>query len=268
MTADMTTTFELMRGSAPLLISMPHPGTFLPADIATRLTDAALRLPDTDWHLERLYDFAEELEASIIVATHSRYAIDLNRPSDDTSLYPGQDTTGLCPVDTFHREPLYRKGQQPDAAEIRRRIDKYWEPYHAALRNELDRLRGRHGRVVVWDAHSICSVLPRFFEGRLPDLNLGSAAGTACDISLAQLVLQIARSYPHYSAVLDGRFKGGYITRRYGRPAESVHAIQLELAQLTYMSEDYPYSFDESRAAGLRPVLMQMLREVLRWVRT
>jgi len=268
MTADTTKTFELRRGTAPLLISMPHPGTFLPSHIAALLTDAALRLPDTDWHLKRLYDFIDGLEASVIIATHSRYAIDLNRPPDDTSLYPGQDATGLCPLDTFHREPLYREGQQPNAAEIRRRIDKYWEPYHAALSSELDRLRARHRRVVLWDAHSICSVLPRFFDGQLPDLNFGSAAGTACDQSLAQQVLQIARSHPRYSAVLDGRFKGGYITRRYGRPAEGVHAIQLELAQLTYMSEEYPYSFDQSRAAALRPVLTEMLGGALRWVQS
>ena len=268
MTVDITKTFELRRGTAPLLISMPHPGTFLPPDIATRLTDAALRLPDTDWHIERLYDFIDGLGASVIIATHSRYAIDLNRPRDDTSLYPGQDTTGLCPMDTFHREPLYREGQQRDTAEVQRRTDKYWEPYHAALRSELDRLRGRHGSVVLWDAHSICSVVPRFFEGRLPDLNLGSAGATACDESLAQLVLQIARSHPRYSTVLDGRFKGGYVTRRYGQPAEGVHAIQLELAQLTYMSEEYPYYFDESRATALRPVLTQMLEGALRWVRS
>ncbi len=268
MTADMTKTFELRCGTAPLLISMPHPGTLLPPDIAARLTGAALRLPDTDWHLERLYDFTDALGASVIVATHCRYAIDLNRPPDDTSLYPGQDTTGLCPLDTFHRQALYREGQQPDAAEIRRRIDQYWEPYHAALQSELNRLRERHGTVVLWDAHSICSVLPRFFEGRLPDLNLGSAGGTACDKSLAQLVLQIARSHPRYSAVLDGRFKGGYITRRYGRPAEGLHAIQLELAQVTYMQEEYPYAFDESRAAALRPMLTQMLRGGLRWAQS
>ena len=267
MTADMTKTFELRRGTTPLLISMPHVGTFLPPDISARLTDAALALPDTDWHLERLYDFIGGLGASVIVPTHSRYAIDLNRPRDDTNLYPGQDTTGLCPVDTFHREPLYREGQQPDAAEIRRRIDKHWAPYHAALYGEVDQLRERYGRIVLWDAHSICSVLPRFFEGRLPDLNLGSAGGAACDEGLAQLLLQIARSHSRYTAVLDGRFKGGYITRSYGRPSEGVHAIQLELAQLTYMQEEYPYSFDESRAAALRPVLTQMLSEVLRWAR-
>jgi N-formylglutamate deformylase len=259
----MTDTFRLARGTAPLLISMPHTGTFLPPDIATRLTGAALRLPDTDWHMERLYDFTGALGASLIAATHSRYVIDLNRPPDDASLYPGQDTTGLCPVDTFRREPLYLSGQQPDTAEIQRRIGQYWEPYHAALQGELGRLLQLHRRVILWDAHSICSVLPRFFDGRLPDLNFGSAGGTACDQRLAQRVLGIARSHPRYTSVLDGRFKGGYITRRYGRPHAGVHAIQLELAQVTYMSEECPYAFDESHAATLRPVLMELLEAVL-----
>ena len=259
----MTATFRLTRGTAPLLISMPHTGTFLPREIAARLTEAALRLPDTDWHMERLYDFAGTLGASVIAATHSRYAIDLNRPPDNASLYPGQDTTGLCPLDTFHREPLYLIGQQPNPAEIQRRVAQYWQPYHAALKAELDRLREQHGRTILWDAHSICSVLPRFFEGRLPDLNLGTADGTACDERVSRRILEIARSQPGYTAVLDGRFKGGYITRRYGRPHEAVHAIQLELAQLTYMSEEYPYSFDENRAAALRPVLIEMLNAVV-----
>jgi N-formylglutamate deformylase len=268
MTGAIGQTFELRQGTAPLLVSMPHTGTLLPPDIATRLTDAALRLPDTDWHLRRLYDFVDELGASLIVATHSRYAIDLNRPPDGADLYPGQDTTALCPVDTFDRQPLYREGQQPDAAEIQRRIVRYWKPYHAALQSELARLRERHARVVLWDAHSIRSVLPRFFAGRLPDLNLGSAGGAACDRSLAELLLRITQDHRRYTAVLDGRFKGGYITRRYGQPAEGVHAIQLELAQRTYMDEDYPYSFDERLATVLRPVLAELLERVLRWVPT
>jgi N-formylglutamate deformylase len=265
MTPDITSTFELRRGRAPLLISVPHAGTLVPSDIASRMTDAALRLPDTDWHLERLYDFIDTLGASVIIAKHSRYVIDLNRPRGDTNLYPGQDTTGLCPLDTFHRQRVYLEGKKPDAREIQRRIDNYWVPYHTALQSELDCLRERYATVVLWDAHSICSVVPRFFEGRLPDLNLGSAGGTACDESLAQVLLRIAHSHPRYNAVLDGRFKGGYITRHYGRPTQGIHAIQLELAQLTYMQEEYPYSFDDSRAAVLRPLLTQMLHAVLHW---
>jgi len=267
-TADTIKVFELRRGTAPLLVSMPHAGTFLPPDISARLTHAALKLPDTDWHLARLYDFVDQVGASVIIATHSRYAIDLNRPPDDASLYPGQDTTALCPLDTFDREPLYREGQQPDAAETRGRMELYWAPYHAALQVELDRLRGHGDRVVLWDAHSIRSVVPRFFQGRLPDLNLGSAGGSACDPSLAQRLLQIARDHPGTTAVLDGRFKGGYITRHYGRPHEGVHAVQLELAQLSYMQEEYPYSFDETRAEALRPLLRGMLGEALRWARS
>jgi N-formylglutamate deformylase len=265
MTMDIAALFELRRGGAPLLISMPHPGTIVPAQLAARMTDAALRLPDTDWHLERLYDFVDGLEASVILATHSRYVIDLNRPPDDASLYPGQDATGLCPLDTFDCRPIYRGGCEPDAGESERRLRTYWQPYHAALSSELQRLHARHRKVVLWDAHSIRSVVPRLFDGRLPDLNLGTAAGAACDEDLAQRLLRIARSDPRYSAVLDGRFRGGYITRHYGRPAEGIHAIQLELAQRAYMQEEYPCRFDDARAAELRPVLQRMLHAVLRW---
>lgn len=267
MTTHSRPTFELRPGTEPLLISMPHTGTFVPPELALRMTSAALRLPDTDWHLQRLYDFVDGLGASVIVATHSRYVIDLNRPRDDTNLYPGRDTTGLCPVDTFHRQPIYRAGQAPDAGEIQRRIDNYWVPYHIALQGEVDRLRERYGTVVLWDAHSICSVVPRLFEGRLADLNLGTAGGASCDDSVAQMLLQIAQSHTRYKGVLNGRFKGGYITRQYGRPAEGIHAIQLELAQLTYMQEEHPYSFDESAAAELRPALSQMLHALLRWTK-
>jgi N-formylglutamate deformylase len=257
--------FELRRGSAPLLVSMPHPGTFLPEDIADRMTPAALALPDTDWHLQRLYNFVEDLHATLIVATHSRYVIDLNRPPDDANLYPGQDTTRLCPVDTFAREPIYDAGRAPDPGETQRRIEHYWLPYHTALESELLRLREQHGNVVLWDAHSIRSVVPRLFQGRLPHLNLGTAGGASCDETLAQSLLQAAQSDGGYSAVLNGRFKGGYITRHYGRPGEGVNAVQLELAQLTYMQENHPYAFSESRAALLRPLLARLLQSVLRY---
>jgi N-formylglutamate deformylase len=266
MTAAATPLFKLRRGNAPLLVSMPHAGTFIPADIAQGMTDCALRLPDTDWHLERLYDFLGALGASAIAATHSRYVIDLNRPPDGTDLYPGQETTGLCPLDTFDRQALYRAGSEPDASEAQRRIARYWAPYHDVLEAEIARLRKRHAAVVLWDAHSIRSVVPRLFAGRLPDLNLGSAAGAACDADLAHTLLQIARRHDRYTAVLDGRFRGGHITRHYGRPAGGIHAVQLELAQITYMQEDFPYTFDESRAAELRPALKDMVQGVLDWL--
>jgi len=263
MTNPTVPRFKFRQGRVPLLVSMPHVGTHIPADIASGMTDAALKLPDTDWHLERLYDFLDELGASVLVATHSRYVIDLNRPSDNANLYPGQDTTGLCPIDTFHKEAVYQPGKLPDETEIRRRVDEYWTPYHAALSAELQRLRAEHGVAMLWDAHSICSIVPRFFEGRLPDFNIGTASGTSCDPRLGERLLDAARQASGYSAVLNGRFKGGHITRHYGKPEQDIHAVQLELAEATYMQEQHPYDFDEALANGVRPALRRFIELML-----
>ncbi|MBP0633884.1 N-formylglutamate deformylase [Cupriavidus sp. AcVe19-6a] len=262
-----TPAFTLHRGTRPLLISMPHVGTHLPASVSQRLTAEARTVPDTDWHLERLYGFARELGASLLVATHSRYVVDLNRPPDNANLYPGQDTTGLCPVDTFDKTALYADGSNgPDDAEIAARRDAIWRPYHEALAAELARLKTEHGTVALWDAHSIRSVLPRFFEGKLPDFNLGTANGESCDAGLASQLLEQASAVPGHTAVLNGRFKGGYITRQYGKPQDGVHAVQLELSQCAYMSETYPFAYDEARSAGLQPALQGMLATVLAFV--
>jgi N-formylglutamate deformylase len=254
--------YKLQRGTRPLLVSMPHVGTFVPAALAARMTSAALALPDTDWHVDRLYDFAEALGASMLVATHSRYVIDLNRPPDDHNLYPGQDTTGLCPIDTFDRAPLYRTGSVGDDEVIARRRAVH-EPYHAALRGELDRLRTLHRNVVLWDAHSIRSVVPRFFVGKLPDFNFGSASGASCDIALTDRLLAIAGRTRDYTSVLNGRFKGGHITRHYGAPAQGVHAIQLEMAQCIYMDERPPFDYIAERAANVQRPLRAMLEAAL-----
>ncbi|MGO4302979.1 N-formylglutamate deformylase [Cupriavidus sp. RAF12] len=262
-----TPAFTLHRGTRPLLVSMPHVGTYLPAQLAARLTPEARTVPDTDWHMDRLYDFARALGASILVATHSRYVIDLNRPPDNANLYPGQDTTGLCPVDTFDKTPIYADGTNgPDDAEIAQRRDAIWHPYHTALQDELKRLRAAHGTIALWDAHSIRSVLPRFFEGKLTDFNLGSADGKSCDTGLAADVLEIASAVPDHTAVLNGRFKGGYITRQYGNPAEGVHAIQLELTQSSYMEEVYPFAYAPAKAAAIQPAIQRMLETVLTFV--
>ncbi len=255
--------FAFRAGSAPLLVSMPHVGTHVPADLAARLTREARVLPDTDWHLERLYDFLDALGASVLVATHSRYVVDLNRPPDNTSLYPGQDTTALVPLDTFARAAIYRDGAAPDEAEVAQRVERYWRPYHAQLGRELERLRAAHGYALLWDAHSIASRVPRFFEGRLPDFNLGTAGGRSCAPGLSDAVAAVAQRAAGYTAVLNGRFKGGYITRRYGQPNTGVHAIQLELAEIAYMDEAPPFAFDPARAARLRPVLRAMLEAML-----
>lgn len=259
--------FRLVRGTAPLLVSMPHVGTAIPSDVAAGMAPIAARLDDTDWHLETLHDFLGELGASVLVPEASRYVVDLNRDPDGRSLYPGQDTTALCPVDTFEREPLYREGRAPDGAEIARRVATWWRPYHAALAGELDRLRAEHGSVLLWDAHSIRSVVPRFFDGVLPDLNIGTARGAACAPGLCERLLAVAARHPSVTAVLDGRFVGGHITRTYGRPAAGVHAVQLELVQRTYMHESPPWAFAPERAAAIRPVLRDLVETALAHVR-
>ena len=260
--------FTFHQGTQPLLVSMPHAGTYVPPAIAARLTDEARQVPDTDWHLERLYGFARELGASILVATHSRYVIDLNRPPDGASLYPGQSVTGLCPVDTFDDTPLYAAGDVPGDAEVAARRDAIWASYHARLRAELDRIRAHHGVAVLWDAHSIRSVLPRFFEGRLTDLNLGTGGGTSCDAALADELLAIARTAPGHTSVLNGRFTGGHITRHYGEPARNIHAVQLEMTQCSYMQEALPFDYLPEVAARVQPTLRRMVEAALAFARS
>lgn len=259
--------FRFEAGSLPLLVSMPHVGTDIPDDVAARLMPCAAARADTDWHLAELYGFAAEMGASVLSARWSRYLIDLNRPPENTNLYPGQDTTGLCPVDTFGRERLYREGMEPVAAEIQRRLERYWRPYHAQLRAELDRLLALHGRVVLWDAHSIASQVPRFFEGRLPDLNFGTADGKSCSLALEGAMITLAQAQDQFSFVFNGRFKGGHITRHYGNPAANVHAIQLEMAQCLYMNEAAPFEYRPDLAGQVQPLLRELLGAAVEWVR-
>jgi N-formylglutamate deformylase len=251
--------FQLTQGRLPLLISIPHLGTHIPQGLTAKMTPEATHLVDTDWHLDRLYDFASGMGASIIQAHYSRYVIDLNRPPTGESLYPGQTTTGLCPTETFRGEPLYMAGNEPDTTEIDRRREVYWQPYHDALAAELSRLRQVHGQVLLWDAHSIASVLPRLFEDKLPDLNFGTANGASCGSQVLQAALQCLGGEP-FTQVVNGRFKGGYITRHYGQPSQRIHAIQLELCQCLYMNESEPFDYLPDRAKTLRPALKRMLR--------
>lgn len=259
---DDTPTYTLHRGHLPLLISIPHLGTELPPEFAAGMTDTAPVLQDTDWHLDRLYAFARGLGASVLQAKVSRYVIDLNRPPGGESLYPGQTTTGLCPTETFRGEPLYGAAPAPDGTQQADRLARYWRPYHDALRAELDRLQAAHGAVLLWDAHSIASVLPRLFEGKLPDLNFGTADGRSCAPAILDAVVDEARQ-SRYSHVVNGRFKGGHITRHYGIPASGVHAIQLEMGQDLYMQETPPFTYLEHKATSVQPLLQAMLQRAL-----
>jgi N-formylglutamate deformylase len=256
--------FTFHRGTTPLLISMPHVGTLIPPDQRHRYTDRALLAEDTDWFLDRLYAFAAELGAGLIVPAESRYLIDLNRPSEDAPMYPGVNNTELCPTRHFTGEPLYRPGQEPDEAEVQRRIAQHWRPYHDTLRDELARLHAMHGHAVLFDAHSIKSELPWLFDGTLPHLNLGTASGAACAPSLREALGTVLAAQTRYSHVVDGRFKGGHITRHFGRPQNGIHAVQLEMCWRTYMDESPP-SWNDERAAEVTPLLRELVRTLRDW---
>ena len=258
-------TFTLHRGSTPLLVSLPHVGTLIPADQQHRYVDRALAVEDTDWHLDRLYDFVRQMGTSLIVPLHSRYVIDLNRPPENAPMYAGVNNTELCPTRFFTGEPLYRDGMAPDAAEVERRRGVYWRPYHDALHGELQRLRAAHGHALLFDGHSIRSELPWLFEGRLPDLNLGTADGTACAPSLRAALAHVLQAQTEFTQVVDGRFKGGHITRHCGRPQDGVHAVQLEMCWRCYMHESAPFELDDERAAAITPLLRELMVTLLAW---
>lgn len=260
----MDNVLKFSRGSVPLLISMPHAGVLLTPAVEAGLVDEALSLPDTDWHIPRLYDFAAELGVSTLAAEYSRFVIDLNRPSDDKPLYAGA-TTGLFPSILFDGVPLFKEGQEPSAQERATYLDHIWAPYHQTLEQELARLREEFGYALLFDAHSIRGHIPHLFEGRLPDFNLGTFNGASCDAELGQRVEAICAAATDYSHVLNGRFKGGHITRHYGDPANNIHAVQLELTQSTYMEEYVPFHYRPDLAEPTRVVLRELLEGMIQW---
>ena len=261
----MSEIYDLKRGGSPLILSIPHCGRELTPGLADRLTPQGRTLIDTDWWLERLYDFGSALDATVISAKLSRYVIDLNRDPSGVSLYPGQATTDLIPTTTFDGEPLYRVGHELRSGETEDRKRRYFEPYHAALAAEIARVKAAHGLVLLYDCHSIRSVIPRLFEGELPVLNLGTNSGTSCAPELQAEIVRTLQEAPAFSHIVNGRFKGGWITRHYGRPAENIHAVQMELACRAYMQEEAPFAYDEAKAPAIRMVLLAVLMRMLRW---
>ncbi len=263
---------SVVRGDAPLIASMPHTGTDIPPPLESGLADGWLARKDADWWIHRLYDFAAGLGATVIRTSISRTVIDANRDPSGASLYPGQATTELCPTTTFDGEPLYRQGSAPDAAGIAARRAAYFEPYHAAIAAEIRRLRAKHRAVVLYDCHSIRSVVPRLFAGELPNFNLGTNNGSTCAAQLTQAVEQICDA-SGFSRITNGRFRGGYTTRHYGQPEAGVHALQMELACRGYLREppgpvnpqNWPAPYDEAIAAPMKTALRQILQACIRF---
>jgi N-formylglutamate deformylase len=250
---------EVFKGDGPVVLGVPHAGTFVPEDIKARLNGTGLKLADTDWHVDRLY--AGLLPgATMVKANFHRYVIDANRDPDGVSLYPGQNTTTLCPTTDFDGRPIYHSGEEPDAGEIEARRLAWHAPYHAALNAELDRVHAKHGVAILYDCHSIRSEVPFLFDGVLPDFNTGTNSGTTCATEIEAAVVDRTGAAEGYTSVLNGRFKGGWTTRHYGRPAEGFHAIQMELAQKTHLeTEDTPFAYDAEKADRLRVHLTDIL---------
>jgi formiminoglutamase len=258
MPATQPQPYHFFAGNSPLLISIPHVGTDLTPEVEAGLSDAARPLPDTDWHLTRLYDFAGAMGASVLGARYSRFVIDLNRPPDDKPLY-ATATTGLYPDILFDGTPAFKPGQAPGDAQKAFALSEIWRPYHEKIGDELKRLKQRFGYAVLFDAHSIRGVIPRLFEGELPDFNIGTNEGKSCDPRLSARLAEICNA-PGYRHVVNGRFKGGHITRNYGDPKNGIHAVQLELRQRTYMQEALPFEYLESEAVKVQPILKRFVQ--------
>jgi formiminoglutamase len=253
--------FSVLEGNKPIIFAQPHGGTYVPADILAKLSDRGRALVDTDWHINKLYDGL--LSDVTIVQSHvHRYVIDANRDPDDVPLYPGQNTTSLCPLSDFDGNSIYKRGREPSNDEIERRRLMYYRPYHEALSHQVQRLKQKHKSVVIYDCHSIRSRIPFLFEGILSDFNIGTNDGQSCGMEFQSGIERVCNNAAGYTYVVNGRFKGGWTTRYYGQPGQGIHAIQMELAQSTYMQESGPWRYDEQKAGKLRECLNEITVEL------
>ena len=251
-------------GSSPLVLAQPHGGADIPDQFLSRLNQVGQAIEDTDWRITRLYDGLLE-DVTVVSTPIHRYVIDANRDPSDQSLYPGQNTTSLCPTTTFDGTAIYLQGEEPSVDEIKQRQQQYHQPYHDILREQLERVHQKHGYVILYDCHSIRSQVPYLFDGKLPDFNIGTNSGQSCDAKIESRVISSCARETKYSHVANGRFKGGWTTRHYGRPQEGYHAIQMELAQCNYMQETAPWSYDVDKAEMLRVSLRSILQGILKF---
>ena len=255
--------FSVTRGDSCLILTFPHSSTYVPPEVHEALNARGRNLTDTDWHLDRLYEGLLP-DVTVVKAGFHRYAIDANRDPSGASLYPGQNTTGLCPLTDFDGEPIYQAGREPDAAEIDRRRLAYHAPYHAAIAAEIERIRARHGVVMLYDCHSIRSHIPFLFDGTLPDFNLGTDNGKTCAASMEGAAKAVCAAAPGFTHVVNGRFRGGWTVRHYGRQHEGDHAFQMELAQSNYLeTEALPFAYSPARAERIRPYLRAVLSNLV-----
>lgn len=255
--------FSVTEGNKPVILAQPHGGTYVPINILAKFNDRGKALVDTDWHINKLYDGLLD-EVTIVQSHIHRYVIDANRDPGGASLYPGQNTTSLCPLSDFDGNPIYKQSQEPSSDEIERRRVTYHSPYHTALSDQLERLKQKHKTVVVYDCHSIRSKIPFLFEGTLPDFNIGTNDGQSCSVDFQRRIEEICSKSAGHTHVVNGRFKGGWTVRHYGRPDRGIHAIQMELAQSTYMQESAPWKYDEQKAGKLRKCLNEIGVELCR----
>ncbi len=253
--------FSVLEGRSPIILAQPHGGTHVPDSIRDQLNDTGKALADTDWHINRLYDGL--LNDVTVVQSHvHRYVIDANRDPEDVSLYPGQNTTSLCPLTDFDGNPIYKTGREPSEDEIKQRCNTYHRPYHNALADQIERLKQIHGSVILYDCHSIRSTIPFLFDGTLPDFNIGTFNGHSCNPEIEAIVKSICSQVSDYTYVVNGRFKGGWTTRHYGQPDQNIHAIQMELAQSTYMLETAPWHYVPTKAKQTRRHLKIILKKL------
>ncbi|PWV98153.1 formiminoglutamase [Hoeflea marina] len=256
--------FEITRGTSPVILAFPHTGTHVPEMMLQQLNANGRLLADTDWHVDRLYEGLLP-GATSVRATFHRYVIDANRDPEGISLYPGQNTTGLVPLTDFDGMPIWDEPSIPDDVAIAQRLEQYHAPYHRALAAEIERVRKLHGIAVLYDCHSIRSGIPYLFSGKLPDFNIGTDTGRSCapEFERSTAELTAAAAADGYTSIANGRFKGGWTTRHYGRPETGVHAIQMELAQSTYMVEEAPpFALDMPKARRLRVHLKAILERI------
>lgn len=254
--------FEVQQGLSPVILGLPHTGTDVPEDIWVRLNDNGRMLADTDWHIHQLYDGLLD-NVTTVRATFHRYCIDANRDPAGVSLYPGQNTTTLIPETDFDGLAIWKNGKAPKEADISDRITRFHKPYHDALASEIERVKAIHGVAILYDCHSIRSHIPFLFEGKLPDFNIGTDMGKTCDPKIEAAAVEVTAGAQGYTSILNGRFKGGWTTRHYGKPETGVHAIQMELAQSTHLAtEAVPFAYDQAKAERLRIHLKTLLQQL------